>query len=81
MWFLFVDYKIEGVVVVKFVVTEDGSLHETEVVKSLGSGCDEEALRLVQSMNDMPEKWIPGIQKGKPVKVYFNLPIRFRLEK
>lgn len=67
---------IEGRVIVKFVVNEDGDISDANVVRGIGGGCDEEALRVVKSM----PKWKPGKQNGRPVKVYFTLPISFKLE-
>jgi periplasmic protein TonB len=68
---------IEGKVIVKFVVNADGSIANIEIYKGIGNGCDEEAIRVV---NKMP-KWIPGSVKGNPVRVRYNLPINFRLQK
>lgn len=67
---------IEGKVFVRFVVNEDGDITGTEVMRGIGGGCDEEAMRVV---NAMP-KWRPGKQNGHPVKVYFTLPIVFELD-
>jgi periplasmic protein TonB len=67
---------IEGRVVVEFVVNEDGSVSNASVKKGIGGGCDEEALRVVNSM----PKWKPGKQNDRNVKVYMLLPIVFRLE-
>ncbi len=67
----------EGKVIVKFVVNADGTITNIEVYKGIGNGCDEEAIRVV---NKMP-KWIPGSVKGNPVRVRYNLPINFRLQK
>lgn len=67
---------VEGMVVVQFVVERDGSIAGAQVVKGIGAGCDEEALRVVRAM----PKWQPGKQRGQPVRVQFNLPIRFKLE-
>ncbi len=64
---------LEGKVMVQFVVAEDGSLTEFAVVRGLGGGCDEEALRVVK----LSEKWLPGRQRGKPVKVRMIIPISF----
>lgn len=66
---------VEGMVVVRFVVEPDGSISNPEIVRDIGAGCGEEALRIV---NMMPE-WIPGRQRGKAVRVQFNLPVRFDL--
>lgn len=66
---------IEGQVVVRFVVSRTGDITNAQVVRKLGGGCDEEALRVV---NAMP-KWIPGKANGKPVNVTFTLPVKFKL--
>lgn len=67
---------IQGTVVVQFVVDKDGAITQPTVVRGIGGGCDEEALRVVQGMPN----WSPGRQQGRAVKVKFTLPIRFRLE-
>lgn len=67
---------IQGTVVIQFVVDKDGSVTEPVVVREVGGGCDEEALRVVKNM----PKWIPGKQQGKPVKVRYTLPVKFKLE-
>lgn len=70
---------VQGKVVISFIVNEDGSISDAKIVREIGGGCGEEALKVVQSMNLMPEKWIPGKQKGKAVNVQYNLPIAFKL--
>lgn len=70
------ESNIQGRVTVKFVVNEEGNVSDIIVVKGIGGGCDEEAVRVVKKM----PKWKPGKQNGRPVKVYFSLPITFRLE-
>ncbi len=67
--------NIQGRVYVKFVVEKDGTLTDTQVLKGIGGGCDEEAVRVVQRA----PKWIPGKQRGTPVRVYMTLPINFVL--
>ncbi len=67
---------IEGQVMIEFVVNEDGSVSNARVVRGIGGGCDEEALRMVNSM----PKWKPGKQNGVAVKVIFALPIKFVLD-
>jgi protein TonB len=67
---------VEGMVVVKFVVEKDGSITQAEVVRDIGAGCGAEALKVV---NMMP-KWEPGKQRGRAVRVQFNLPVKFKLE-
>ncbi len=67
---------IQGKVGIQFVVNEDGSISNLKVVRSLGAGCDEEALRVLSGM----PQWKPGKNNGIPVKVLFTQPIVFRLE-
>ena len=69
------DAGIQGTVFVTFVVDEKGEVKDVKVLRSLGGGTDEEAIRVVKSM----PKWSPGKQRGKAVKVQYNLPIRFTL--
>lgn len=67
--------NITGTVVISFVVDKDGSLINIEVIKGIGFGCDEEAIRVLKNA----PKWNPGKQRGKPVKVSMALPIVFSL--
>ena len=69
---------ITGKCFVKFVVEQDGSISNVEILKGVagGSGCDKEAVRVIKSM----PKWNIGKQNGRPVRVYFNVPISFRLQ-
>lgn len=69
------DAGIQGTVFVTFVVDEKGDVKDVKVLRSLGGGTDEEAIRVVKNM----PKWTPGKQRGKAVKVQYNLPIRFTL--
>jgi periplasmic protein TonB len=66
----------QGKVFVTFVVEVDGSITDVKVLRGIGAGCDEEAIRVVKSM----PKWVPGKQRGVPVRVQFNLPIKFTLQ-
>ena len=68
---------IQGRVLVQFVVLPTGAIGSVTVKKGLGSGCDEEAVRVVRQM----PRWIPGKQNGQPVATQFVLPIQFELEK
>ena len=70
------DSCIQGRVVVSFIVEKDGSLTDVKVIKSLDPAFDKEAVRVVKSM----PKWEPGMWNGKPARVKFFVPIRFRLE-
>ena len=69
------DAGIQGRVYVTFVVERDGQITGVKVLRGIGGGCDEEAVRVVKSM----PRWEPGKDNGKPVRVKFNLPIIFRL--
>jgi len=66
---------IQGTVYVTFVVSKTGEISNVQVLRGIGGGCDEEAMRVIKLM----PKWIPGRQNGKPVPVWFNLPIKFTL--
>ena len=68
--------NVQGRVYVRFVITQTGEIRELRVLKGIGSGCDEEAVRVVSQMPN----WNPGKQGGKPVSVQYNLPIQFELE-
>lgn len=70
------ESNIEGRVTVRFVVNEDGSVTNAQVMKGIGGGCNEEALRVINSM----PKWKPGKQGGQLVKVYYTIPISFLLQ-
>jgi TonB family protein len=67
--------NVEGRVIVKFVVTRGGKIANAKVMRDIGSGCGEEALRVVNAMPD----WRPGKQNGMAVNVYYTLPISFKL--
>jgi TonB family protein len=67
---------VTGTVYVTFVIENDGAVTNVKVLRGIGSGCDEEAIRVVKMM----PKWNPGEEKGKPVAVQFNLPIKFALD-
>jgi len=71
------DNKIEGRVVVGFVVNETGEITELQVKKGVSAGIDAEALRVCRLF----PKFIPGMQRGKNVRVAYVLPIMFRLRK
>ncbi|MBX2978194.1 MAG: energy transducer TonB [Flavobacteriales bacterium] len=69
------DANIQGTVYVTFEVDKDGQIKDVKVLRGIGGGCDEEAIRVVKSM----PKWTPGKQRGKPVRVQYNLPVKFTL--
>lgn len=66
---------IQGTVYLTFVIEKNGSITDVRILRGVGGGCDEEAIRVVNSM----PKWNPGKQRGKPVRVQFNMPIKFTL--
>lgn len=68
---------VEGYVFVQFVVNETGAIQQLRVLRGIGFGCNEEAVRVVSQM----PKWIPGKQLGRAVAVQYNLPIQFVLQK
>lgn len=70
------EVGVQGKVYVSFTVNEDGQIVNIVVLRGIGSGCDEEAIRVVSAM----PKWEPGKQRGKAVRVQFNLPVKFTLQ-
>ena len=70
------DNGITGKVYVTFVVERDGSIANPKVLRDIGGGCGAEAIRVVKAM----PKWTPGKQRGKAVRVQFNLPVNFNLK-
>lgn len=69
------DNGIQGRVIVKYIVTKDGSIRNPKVVSSLCPEGDAEAIRVIESM----PKWIPGKMKGKNVNTYYTVPINYRI--
>ena len=70
-----VENGVEGIVVVRFVVSETGEVSDIEILKDIGAFCGQEAARVVEGM----PTWQPGKQRGRAVKVYFTLPVNFEL--
>lgn len=66
---------VEGNVILVFVVNTDGSIQDVEILRGIGGGCDEEAVRVVSGA----PKWEPGKQRGRAVRTRMRLPIRFKL--
>ncbi len=66
---------IDGRVTLSFVIDKDGSITNIKLLRGIGAGCDEEAIRVLKTL----PKWSPGKQRGKPVKVQMTLPINFKL--
>lgn len=66
---------IEGRVIIQFIVDENGQVQDPVVVRGIGGGCDEAAIEAIRSV-----EWSPGRQRGRAVRVQFQLPIMFRLQ-
>ena len=67
--------EVEGKVILSFVVDKSGNIVDIKVLKSIGAGCDEEAMRILKIM----PVWIPGKQNGNPVFTRINIPVVFKL--
>lgn len=67
---------IQGTVFVTFVIDEKGFVSDVKVLRGIGGGCDQEAVRVVKMM----PRWVPGRMNGKTVRVQFNMPIKFLLD-
>lgn len=67
---------IEGKVYVQFMIDKLGRVTNTKVLRGIGFGCDEEALRVIKKM----PQWKPATQRGKPVPVTYTIPINFKLK-
>ena len=71
-----VENGVEGQVVVRFIVEQDGHITGATILRDIGGGCGQEALRLLQNMPN----WEPGMIDGQPVRVKYTLPVRFKLK-
>lgn len=69
------DKGVEGRVFIGMVIEKDGSVNEVKVLRGIGGGCDEEAVRVIKAL----PKWKPGKMKGEPVRVSYLMPINFKL--
>ena len=69
-----IDKKVNGYVFVSFVVSETGKIYNTKIIRGIGAGCDEEVLRVFESLPD----WKPARNKGKRVKVRMTFTVIFR---
>ncbi|MDZ7689728.1 MAG: energy transducer TonB [Balneolaceae bacterium] len=67
---------MEGRVIIQFIVNEKGSVEEPKVVRGIGGGADEEAIRCVKDAD-----FVPGQQRGEPVRVQFSVPVVYNLSK
>lgn len=71
--------EISGKVVASFIVKSSGQVDEINIRRDIGGGCGEEVARVLEKMSS-EKVWIPGKQKGKPVHVQYNIPIKFSLD-
>jgi protein TonB len=69
------ENKVQGKVYIGFIVEKNGSLSDFKVVRGIGGGCDEEAIRVLK----LSPIWKPGYANGKPVRTSYTLPITFQL--
>ena len=74
------DRNISGMAVISFVVEPHGMITNIKVVRDPGGGLGEAAAKTVRKMRKDNLRWEPGLHKGKPVAVQFNLPVKFKLE-
>lgn len=70
------EEEIQGKVYVRFVVNKNGDIEQVKILRGIGGGCDQEAMKVVKKM----PRWKPGVLRGKPVPVLFTLPVRFKLQ-
>ena len=71
---------VEGTVVINFVVNPDSTISDAKILRDIGGGCGEAALSVINALNPLGLKWAPGKQKGIPVKVQMNIPIKFKIK-
>lgn len=69
------EVRIEGRVIVEYIVNEKGEVEDPKIIRGIGGGCDEEVLRAIKLM-----KFTPGIQNGRFVKVKISQPVTFKLQ-
>lgn len=74
------EIGVEGIVVVSFVVDKQGKIQDIKLLRDPGAGLGKEAIRIIHMMNNLPEAWTPGKQRGRAVKVQYNLPVRFNIK-
>ena len=67
--------EIQGIVVVQFIVNEKGEVVNPRIIRGIGAGCDEEAIRVAKMA-----QFKPGMQRGEPVRVQYSMPFRFILK-
>ena len=68
--------NIQGTVVIGFIIERDGQLSNIKILREIGGGCGKEAARVIKNM----PLWTPGKQNGRPVRVQYRLPVKYKLE-
>ena|GEM_PF-3510298 len=74
------ENNIDGMVVSQFLILKNGDIGQAQITRDIGSRCGNAVLWIINRMNYTCDKWVPGSQRGEPVKVQYTLPVRFRLE-
>ncbi|MFZ1750247.1 MAG: energy transducer TonB [Saprospiraceae bacterium] len=69
----------QGQVVLQFIIEKDGTITHINIRRDIGDGCGKAAVDVIETMNHMSEKWVSGEQRGRPVRVLYTLPVKFRL--
>ncbi len=72
---------IEGKVTLRFAVDKNGGISKVKIMRDIGGDCGNAAANAIKSMSNMNDKWTPGKQSGRPVSVWFTLPVVFKLTK
>jgi TonB family protein len=71
---------IQGHVICQFTIEADGSIRDVKIVRGVSPSINEEVVRIVEGMNDLPQKWTPGYHEGKAVAIRFTLPVKFQIQ-
>ncbi|MEO5581751.1 MAG: energy transducer TonB [Saprospiraceae bacterium] len=74
------ENNVQGRCVISFIIETDGKVSHAKIVKDIGGGCGEVSLQVVNSMNEMKDPWIPGMNKGKLIRTQYHLPVNFKLK-
>ena len=72
--------SIEGMVVLQFVITDSGEMTNLKIAKDLDGGCGQAAFKVLQSLQNLEQKWTPGSNVGQKVYVQYTLPVKFKLQ-
>jgi protein TonB len=72
--------RTEGQTVLQFVVKKDGTIDQVRVIRDIGDGCGDAVKIIIESMNNMKERWVPGKKDGQNVHVLYTIPVKFSLQ-